>query len=136
MFVDASAIVAILSGEAEAEIFENALDKAAAPITSSVAVFEAVLALARKKQTSLGLAEAAVWEFMADARIATAPMSEADSGTALDACARYGKGRGHPAQLNMGDCFAYAVAKNRGVALLFKGPDFTCTDIAQAIPLQ
>jgi ribonuclease VapC len=42
---------------------------------------------------------------------------------------KYGKGRGHPAQLNMGDCFAYAVAKSRRMPLLFKGNDFTKTDI-------
>jgi ribonuclease VapC len=136
MFVDASAIVAILSGEPEAELFEDALDNAAAPITSPVTVFEAVLALARKKQTSLALAEDAVREFMADARISTASIGEADAATALGACAHYGKGRGLPAQLNMGDCFAYAVAKNRGVPLLFKGLDFTRTDIARAIPLR
>ena len=57
---------------------------------------------------------------------------EAD--TALDAFARYGKGRGHPAQLNMADCFAYAAAKNYRAALLFKGEDFTKTDIRPALP--
>jgi ribonuclease VapC len=73
---------------------------------------------------------------MADAHIETAAIADIDSGAALNACARYGKGRGHPAQLNMGDCFAYALAKNRGIALLFKGRDSTRTDIAQAVTLQ
>jgi ribonuclease VapC len=50
----------------------------------------------------------------------------------LLAFARYGKGRGHPAQLNMGDCFAYAVAKTHGAILLFKGEDFGQTDIRSA----
>ena len=50
----------------------------------------------------------------------------------LDAFARYGKGGGHPAQLNMGDCFAYAVAKTYRTELLFKGDDFTGNDIRQA----
>src|ERR1035437_9238021 len=52
--------------------------------------------------------------------------------TALSAFSRYGKGRGHPAQLNLGDCFAYAVAKNHRRALLFKGDDFDKTDIRSA----
>lgn len=55
----------------------------------------------------------------------------ADTATlVLDAFDRYGKGRGHPARLNMGDCFAYAMARQRGVPLLFKGDDFGQTDIA------
>jgi len=61
------------------------------------------------------------------------PITEADGLTALEAFARYGKGRGHPAQLNMGDCFAYAAAKNAGASLLFKGSDFGHTDIRQAM---
>jgi uncharacterized protein with PIN domain len=52
--------------------------------------------------------------------------------TALSAFARYGKGRGHPAQLNLGDCFAYAVAKNHRRVLLFKGDDFDKTEIRVA----
>jgi ribonuclease VapC len=53
--------------------------------------------------------------------------------TALAAFSRYGKGRGHPAQLNLGDCFAYAVAKNYRTSLLFKGEDFSKTDIRSAL---
>ena len=52
--------------------------------------------------------------------------------TALAAFSRFGKGRGHPAQLNLGDCFAYAMAKNHRLALLFKGEDFDKTDIRLA----
>ncbi|HEX5326814.1 MAG TPA: type II toxin-antitoxin system VapC family toxin [Acetobacteraceae bacterium] len=52
--------------------------------------------------------------------------------TALDAFSRYGKGRGHPAQLNLGDCFAYAAARNYRMLLLFKGEDFDKTDIRSA----
>jgi ribonuclease VapC len=54
----------------------------------------------------------------------------ADGDAALEAFDRYGKGRNHPAQLNLADCFAYAMAKNRRVSLLFKGYDFDKTDIA------
>jgi ribonuclease VapC len=51
-----------------------------------------------------------------------------------DAFSRYGKGRGHPAGLNYGDCLSYAVAKQLGIPLLFKGNDFIHTDITSAFP--
>lgn len=129
MFVDASAIVAVLTGEPEADALADTLDAARAPITSAVAVFEATLGLCRKRHASVAEAQADVAEFltMAGVRIVSITSKEADA--ALDAFSRYGKGRGHPAQLNMGDCFAYAVAKTYRTALLFKGDDFSKTDV-------
>jgi ribonuclease VapC len=62
----------------------------------------------------------------------TIPITGKEAETALAAFARYGKGRGHPAKLNLGDCFAYAMAKNHGAALLFTGDDFGRTDIRPA----
>lgn len=53
---------------------------------------------------------------------------------AISAFTRFGKGRGHPAQLNMGDCFAYACARTHNVPLLFVGDDFSRTDIPSALP--
>ena len=63
----------------------------------------------------------------------TVPITDQEAHTALAAFSRYGKGRGHPAQLNLGDCFAYAVAKNYQTALLFKGEDFDKTDLRPAV---
>jgi len=60
-------------------------------------------------------------------------LSDREAETALTAFSRYAKGRGHPAQLNLGDCFAYAVAKNQRTSLLFKGEDFDKTDIPCAL---
>jgi ribonuclease VapC len=60
-------------------------------------------------------------------------ITETEAETALAAFSRYGKGRGHPAQLKLGDCFAYAMAKNHRTALLFKGEDFGKTDISAAV---
>jgi len=74
-----------------------------------------------------------VREFLSAARIRTVPITDKEADLALGAFARYGKGRGHPAQLNMGDCFAYAVAKAHQVPLLFNGDDFDKTDIIPAI---
>ena len=133
MFVDASAIVAILTGEPEADALTDALESAGRPLTSAVAVFEAVLGLRRKRHASVTEARADVREFLEVAGIRTVSLGPEDADAALVAFARHGKGRGHPAQLNMADCFAYAAAKNNGASLLFKGDDFGKTDIESAI---
>ena len=73
-------------------------------------------------------------EFLELAGIRTAPITDQEAHTALVASSCYGKGRGHPARLNLGDCFAYAVARNAGTTLLFKGDDFDKTDIRPAVP--
>lgn len=132
MFVDASAIVAILTREPEADALADRLERARAPITSPVALFEAALGVCRKRHASVEEAEADVREFLDLARIRVVAITDKEATTALGAFARYGKGRGHPAQLNLGDCFAYAVAKNYRTALLFKGEDFDKTDIRGA----
>ena len=132
MFVDASAIIAILTREAEAQQLAKLLEDAELPITSPVQIFEAVLGLCRKRQITIGDGEQDVREFLHIADIRTVPITDEQATMALDACARYGRGRGHPAQLNMGDCFAYAVAQSHGVPLLFKGDDFSKTDAMTA----
>ena len=129
MFVDASAIVAILTREPDADALADVLDDARSPITSPIAVFEATLGLCRKRHASVEEAEADVREFLAAAGVRSVAITSKEGETALAAFARYGKGRGHPAQLNLGDCFAYAVARNYRTPLLFKGDDFSKTDI-------
>lgn len=109
MFVDASAI-AILTRETEADALEGSLG----PITSPIAVFEAVLGICRKRRASVAEAEQDVAEFLDLAKIRTVAVTEADAHAALAAFSRYGKDRGYPAQLNLGDCFAFAVAKMPG----------------------
>jgi ribonuclease VapC len=132
MFVDASALVAILTRESEADLLADLLEQAGAPITSPIAIFEAVLAICRKRHASVEEAEADVREFLRLAGVRTVPISEDEATAALGAFSRYGKGRGHPAQLNLGDCFAYAVARNHRTTLLFTGDDFGRTDIQSA----
>ena len=132
MFVDASAIVAILTREPEADLLADLLEAAPAPITSPIAVFEAALGIRRKRHSSVQEAEEDVWEFLELAGIQLIPISKKETQTALNAFARYGKGGSHPAGLNLGDCFAYAMAKNHQTSLLFKGNDFEQTDIASA----
>jgi ribonuclease VapC len=136
MFVDASAIVAVLTREPEADAFADAMEGARSPITSPIAVFEAVLGICRKRHASVAEAQADVGEFLRIAGVRTVPITDVDAETALEAFARYGKGRGHPAQLNLGDCFAYAVARQHRTSLLFKGDDFDKTDIQAALALR
>ncbi len=130
--VDASAIVAILTGEPEDGALIVALEQAEAAVTSPIAVYEAALGLRRKRHSSVAEAENDVMEFLAAARIGVLAVEPTAAQGALEAFARYGKGTQHPAQLNMGDCFAYAQAKALNAPLLYKGADFSMTDIEAA----
>lgn len=132
MFVDASALIAIITEEPEAQALAERLEAAAVPITSPVAVYEAALGLARKKQGGLKAARADIEMLLDLARIGLVPITPEDGDRALAAFEHYGKGTGHPARLNMGDCFAYAVAQGHGVPLLYKGEDFALTDLGSA----
>ena len=72
-------------------------------------------------------------DILATVQIIVEPVTEAQARIAREACRDYGKGSGHPAGLNFGDCLAYALARNKGEALLFKGTDFAKTDIRSAL---
>jgi len=109
------------------------VESAPSPITSPIAIFEAALGLCRKRHASVEEAEEDVRELLGVAGIRIVSLTESEAETALAAFSRYGKGRGHPAQLNLGGCFAYAVAKNHRTSLLFKGEDFDKTDILCAL---
>ncbi|GJE79179.1 type II toxin-antitoxin system VapC family toxin [Methylorubrum thiocyanatum] len=132
MFVDASALIAIITEEPEGQTLAERLEAAVVPITSPVAVYEAALGIARKKQGGLKAARADIAMLLDLARIGLVPITPEDGDRALAAFERYGKGTGHPARLNMGDCFAYAVAQGHGVPLLYKGEDFALTDLGGA----
>ena len=132
MFVDASAIVAILTEEADAQELAAALDAAKEPVTSPIAVWEAAASISRKTR---GHAEAELPDILAFLDVAQVSIEAIDISVAAAAIAaidRYGRRSGHPADLNMGDCFAYAFATERNVQLLYKGKDFALTDVRQA----
>jgi ribonuclease VapC len=129
MLVDASAIVAILTQEPEADALIDRLEREIRPITSAIAIFEATLGLCRKSYVIVEEAEADVTEFLTSARVTLVPIAASEATAGLHAFSRYGNGRGHPAQLNMGDCFACAVASSHRTSLLYKGNDFSKTDI-------
>lgn len=116
MFVDASAIVAVLTREFEADALADVRERARSPITSPIAIFEATLGIP------------------SGGGVRAVPITGKEAEMALNAFSRYGKGRCRPARLNLGDCFAYAVAKSHRTTLLFKGEDFDKTDIRPAAP--
>ena len=130
--LDASAIVAIITGEPEGDALTEALGRASEITTSPVAVYEATLGLVRILRRSVEDAETDVMEFLRLARVVVQPIRPETAHVALEAFARYGKGRGHRARLNLGDCFIYAQAKVGGASLLYKGEDFSKTDIESA----
>ena len=130
--VDASAIVAVLTREPDADLLLSTLETAGPAETTPVAVYEAVLGVSRKRQWSVAEAETHVRDFLEAAGVVVQPIQMEIAHVALEAFARYGKGRGRPARLNLGDCFVYAQAKVGGASLLYKGEDFSKTDIESA----
>ena len=130
MFVDASALVAILTDEPERSEFIDAIQSAERPGTSAIAIYETSHAVVRKTGLNLQKACELVLRFIDEMAIDIRPISRADGMAAVDASGRFGKFSRHPARLNMGDCFSYAMAKRAGLPLLYKGDDFACTDLA------
>ncbi len=128
MFVDASALVAILDREPEAQELAAKIAEARDVFYSGLSQFEAALGLARLQGISVHLAASKIAELMDSANAQTVAITAEVGGLAIEAHDRFGKGR-HKARLNMGDCFAYACAKAQRVPLLCKGDDFQHTDI-------
>ena len=131
MFLDASAIIAIIAQEEDASSLAARLDRADAAYTSPVAIFEAALGLARIGNIAPSAVMPVLEQFLGEARAATMPVDAEVGRMAIDAMERFGKGR-HPAALNLGDCFAYACARRLDTTLLCKGRDFPRTDAAIA----
>ncbi len=130
MFVDASAIVAIIGSEADGENLSARMGNAVLRVTSPLAIVETVMSLGKQKRLPVDNARTEVLLLLERADVAIRAIDEETGDLAIDAHAHYGKGSGHPARLNLGDCFAYAMAKQLGVPLLYKGDDFAQTDLA------
>lgn len=130
MFVDACALVAVLSGEREARRVADAIAGAAEPLTSPVAVLEAALALAREDKLNLPVARAGalVVEFLETTGIAIRDLPPATEMTLLVLLVadRYGTGR---RRLNLGDCLHYACARHYEVPILETDDEFRQTDL-------
>lgn len=131
MFVDASAICAIALEESEADHFLHLLQSESQRTTSPLAVWESVVAIVRVRQVSPTDAFKAVRDLLDSTKVDVVAIPPEAAALAIDAYDRFGKGR-HPAALNFGDCFAYACARHHRMPLLFKGNDFSLTDIELA----
>lgn len=140
MFVDASAIIAILTEEAEGEALAAALEAGGTdpPITSVIAVWEAAVGLFRKKHLGIDEAEARVREFLECAGVQILPVSERELTLALKTYEKFGGHRIPDAErnraLNLADCFHYACAKFNRTSILHKDAGFDLTDVPNASP--
>jgi len=126
--LDTSALVAIAMGEAEEEAFDRII-VAEGAIIGAPTLVELHLVLAGRGTGAARFID----RTLARNNLVTLPFDLHHYRAAATAFERFGKGRGHPAQLNFGDCLAYAVAKTHGVPLLYKGTDFAFTDIRSAL---
>ncbi|MCJ2128031.1 type II toxin-antitoxin system VapC family toxin [Methylobacterium sp. E-045] len=131
LFVDASALIAIITGEAEADALADVLESDPDRLCSALSLWETVAGLVRSYAFSVEAARERVRLTCEEADIRLVPIAGREFELAIDAYERFGKGR-HPASLNMGDCHAYACAKAHDAVLLFKGEDFILTDIVRA----
>ncbi len=131
MVIDTSALLAILLDEAERRAFNEIIESAASRVVS-VATFVEVSIVIEARLGAEGLRDLDL--FIDRAGIATEAVDTEQGKIARRAFSRFGKGR-HPAGLNFGDCFAYALSVARGEPLLYKGADFSQTDVTSASPI-
>ncbi len=129
IFVDASAMISMMAGESDADGLADRLGAERLRLCSAISVWETIAGLCRIHTFSVPSARAVVQSFIESNDLRFVGIGEREFELAAQAYAEFGKGR-HPAALNMGDCFAYACAKANRARLLFKGDDFSKTDIA------
>lgn len=126
MIVDPSVIVAMVRGESDAPVFARLIAAASVARLSAASLVEVSIVVDRfGDPTMSGVLDAV----LGSSEIVVVPFTERQAAIARDAYRRFGKGSGHPARLNMGDTFSYALARDLGEPLLFKGGDFALTDI-------
>jgi ribonuclease VapC len=126
--VDTSAVLSVMLEEPDADAVRGALIRASGRALSAGNYVECAMVMAGRRMG--GLADLDEWLSLRSVEIAAVDRHVA--ALAVDAFVRYGRGR-HPAGLNYGDCFAYALAKHLRAPLLFKGEDFACTDVEPAL---
>src|SRR6266516_6093673 len=129
MIVDTSALIAILRDEPEAMSYARAIEIAEARRVSAANFVEAALVIDSSRDP---VASRRFDDLCREAHLTIEPVTEAQARIAREAYRDFGKGSGHSAKLNFGDCFAYALAKTTAESLLFIGADFAHTDIVSA----
>ena len=130
--MDTSALVAILKEEADADVYKRALVTADSAFMSAANFVEVAMVVDGRRDP---VASHQLDNLITYTGIRIEPVDEAQARRARQAFRDYGKGSGHPARLNFGDCFSYALASVTGQPLLFKGDDFGHTDITSALRL-
>ena len=130
MIVDTSVLVAIIRNEVEAQRFAMALEKASKSCMSAPNCLETAVVIDGSRNATLSRR---LDDVMKDASITIEPVTERQARIAREAYRDYGKGSGHPARLNFGDCCAYALARDLAEPLLFKGTHFSHTDVKSAL---
>jgi ribonuclease VapC len=129
MVIDTSALFAILAGEPERRAFVESIE-AADVRRLSIAAFVEISIVIEARHRAAGVGD--LDRFLARANVELEAVDAEQGRLTRDAFSRYGRGR-HPAGLNFGDCFSYALATALGEPLLFKGDDFRQTDVAAAV---
>ncbi len=130
MVIDTSAFVAIIRDEPEARLFLHAILAEPAPRVAAPTLLELRIVVARRHDEAL----ASKLEQLLDVlQVEIVAFGSEHLDAAAEGFARFGKGSGHEARLNFGDCFAYALAKTANAPLLFKGNDFSKTDVLCAV---
>ena len=130
MIIDTSALIAILRDEPEAAACATAIETAPHRRISAANFVEAAIVIDGSRDP---VASRRFDDLVKEAQLVIEPVTEAQAKIAREAYRDFGRGSGHPARLNFGDCFAYALARATGESLLFKGKDFSHTDIAPAL---
>ena len=131
MVIDSSALIAILFAEPEAIACAQAIEAAMNRRLSAVNFVETAIVIDGRRDP---VASRRFDELLQEAEIGVETVDEAQAILARAAYRDFGRGSGHPARLNFGDCFSYALARRCGETLLFKGNDFDHTDITSALP--
>lgn len=131
MIIDTSALIAILRAEPDASDMAQAIEKAQSRRISAANWLETAVVIDASRDP---VASRRFDELVQAAELHVEPVTPDQARLARDAYRDFGKGSGHKASLNFGDCFAYALAKTTGEALLFKGNDFGHTDLTRALP--
>lgn len=120
----------MMTREDDADTLEALLDRHDDRLYCATGAWETIRAIVRIRQVDATKASDAIDRLFRKLGFQIVPIGDAERRLAAEAHRLYGKGTGHPAQLNMGDCFAYACAKANDAALLYKGNDFIHTDLA------
>lgn len=131
MIIDTSALIAILRAEPDARTYATVIQDAVERRISAANLLETALVIDSSRDP---IASRRLDELLREAQITVEPVTERQAHIARAAYRDFGRGSKHVANLNFGDCFAYALAKDKGEPLLFKGKDFRRTDIAAALP--